>query len=69
MTVAEAMQVVLYDEFLGDSVYSVRDQAVGFDPTWEGSSWDHPRVMRFTEAVTVLEAAFPKIEKEQPSVT
>lgn len=64
MTFREAMKIVVEDEALGDSVYDVRESASGGgsaeDKAWwdanpNGNSWDHPRVVRFSEAVTVLE--------------
>ncbi len=56
MTLNEAI-VYLLDEFhLGDQVYTVRDRAVESGDGFKGSSWDHPAVARFSEAVTALEA-------------
>lgn len=55
MTLKDALKVVLRDEHLCDYIYHVREAAVGSGDGFEGSSWDHPRVLKFSEAVTRLE--------------
>lgn len=52
MTLDEAI-VALVDEFsLGDFIYNVRENLDLRD--FKGNSWDHPRVMRFSDAVVAL---------------
>lgn len=55
MTLKEAITVLVKDEHLGDFVYNVRDNANGSGDGYKGNSWDHPRVKKFSEAVTALE--------------
>jgi hypothetical protein len=59
MTLDEAI-VALIDEFsIGDSIYEVRERSLN-DREWyqanpHATSWDHPKVTRFSEAVSTLE--------------
>lgn len=59
MTLDEAI-VALVDEFsISDSVYDVRERTLS-DSQWyrdnpDASGWDHPKVKRFSDAVTALE--------------
>lgn len=55
MTLYEALKVVVKDEHLADYIYHVREHAMGSGDGYTGESWNHPRVKRFSEAVTVLE--------------
>lgn len=64
MTLREALQIVVRDESLGDHVYSVRDRAAG-DATFKGNTWDHPRVTRFSEAVTTLERHLADLDRSE----
>lgn len=41
---------------LGDMVYTVRERTIE-DEEYEGDSWEHPDVLRFSEIVTILENA------------
>ncbi len=54
MELKEAIKVLIEEEHLGDFVYNVRERA-NSDNTFTGNSWDHPRVKRFSEAVTRLQ--------------
>lgn len=57
MTLQEAI-VYLLDEFhLEDKVYDVRDRAMTSGDSFEGSSWDHPAVLKFGEAIKALQEA------------
>lgn len=55
MNLPDAIRVLVTDECLGDWVYDVRERALSDDESYEGSSWDHPRVQRFSEACKALE--------------
>jgi hypothetical protein len=54
MDLRQAIHVLVKEEFLGDWVYNIRERTFS-DTDYNGSSWDHPRVKRFSEAVKVLE--------------
>jgi hypothetical protein len=60
MTVEEALRILLYEEYLEDWIYDIRDRARENDGMFEGNSWEHPRVKRFEEICKVLKANFPK---------
>lgn len=45
----------LVAENLGDWIYDVRESAAGSGDGFEGSSWDHPRVKAFSDAVALIE--------------
>ena len=36
---------------LGDAIYTVRERVVDDDPDFNGNSWDHPTVTRYSELV------------------
>ena len=55
MTLVEAIRVLVREEHIGDFVYNIRERAMGEQDGYKGDSWDHPRVKRFSEAVSVLE--------------
>jgi len=52
MTLKEAIKILIEDEFLGDFVYDIRERCL--DDEFKGNSWDHPRVLRFNDAVNRL---------------
>lgn len=54
MTLREAIRVLVEEEHIGDFVYNVRERTYE-DTSYKGNSWDHPRVKRFSDAVTALE--------------
>jgi len=54
MTLDEAIKILVEEFSIGDYVYDVRERAGGTEGH-TGSSWEHPKVLRFSEAVTVLE--------------
>lgn len=49
----QALRIVVIDESLGDFVYAVREKTLS-DVSYAGSSWDHPRVKAFSDAVQIL---------------
>jgi len=54
VTLVEAL-AYLFDEFhLEDKVYDVRARAVENGEPFEGNSWDHPAVLKFSEACQTL---------------
>lgn len=53
--VLDALKIVNALHPLGDAVYAVRDRAAS-DPSFTGdSTWDHPDVKRYSDAVGVLD--------------
>ena len=54
MTLIEAIRVLVVDAHIEDFIYTVRECAMGEHDGYEGSSWDHPRVKRFSDAVSRL---------------
>lgn len=42
---------------LGDAIYEVREGIDWQAEPFSGSSWDHPRVKRYSDAVDVVERA------------
>ena len=54
MTLRTAIKILVEEEHIGDFVYNVRERALD-DSNYKGNSWDHPRVKRFSDAVTALE--------------
>lgn len=57
MTLPEAIDYLLDEFHLGDYVYDVRSRAVESGEPFEGNSWDHPKVLKFAEAVKALQRA------------
>lgn len=55
MDLKEAIKVLVNEEHLGDFIYNIRDRVNSSGERFEGSSWDHPRVKRFSDAVKALE--------------
>lgn len=64
MTLLEALRVVLREEHLADTVYSVKSRAGEMGDGFTGNLWDHPRVGRFSEAVDTLEVELKRLEVE-----
>ncbi len=63
MTREEAIDALVNEFHIGDYVYNVRER-VTEDREWfmanpQASSWDHPKVKRFSDAVTALRANKP----------
>ena len=57
MTLNEAIKFLLNEFFLEDQVYHAREmgRSIKVDGEyWYGSSWDHPFVTKFAEAVATL---------------
>lgn len=54
MELQEALKVLIEEEHTGDFVYTIRDRAGEMADGFKGSSWDHPRVTRWSEAVERL---------------
>lgn len=52
MTLKDAIRIVIVDESIEDLIYQIRDRIE--DPAWLGNTWDHPRVIRYSEAVMRL---------------
>jgi hypothetical protein len=54
----EAVRTVDELHNLDDAIYDVRARLLEIEDeegsTFEGSSWDHPRVLRYSEAVGVI---------------
>lgn len=59
MELKEAIRILVKDENLGDFIYNVRERA-NESGRFKGNSWDHPRVKRFSDAVTRLEEELKK---------
>jgi hypothetical protein len=55
----DAIRVLIHEEHIGDYVYQVRERALS-DPSFSGSTWDHPRVKKFSDAVKRLADEVPK---------
>lgn len=55
MDLREAIKALIEEYHLADYAYDVRGRAVGSQDGFEGNSWDHPKVKRFSEAVSALE--------------
>ena len=53
----KAIDDLLNKFHLEDYVYNIREQASGSEDGFEGNSWDHPDVLRFSEIVTTLKKA------------
>jgi hypothetical protein len=53
----KAIDDLLNKFHLGDFVYDIRSRASESGERYEGRSWDHPDVKRFSEVVTILEKA------------
>jgi hypothetical protein len=49
---------------LGDAVYAVRDKAAESMPDGDGSTWDHPDVKAYSDAVTALQKELPEAFKK-----
>lgn len=47
---------------IGDAVYDVHERAFDHEP-FDGSSWDHPRVLRYNAACDVIAKA---LKESQP---
>ena len=62
MTLREAIKVLVKDEYIGDFVYSVRERVLS-DTEYKGSSWDHPRVKHYADAVAALKIWLDNEEK------
>ncbi len=64
MKLKEAVRILVEEEFLEDWIYDIRDRAREeerneqwgnfFEDNPEASSWDHPRVERFSEVCETL---------------
>lgn len=63
LTIESAVDYLLNKFYLEDSVYGVRDRAresdededtIWWDNNPNGSSWDHPRVLEFSEVCDFL---------------
>lgn len=52
--VREAARVLVYEHNLRDFIYSVRASAAEGDASFEGNSWQHPKVISFAKAVETL---------------
>jgi len=58
MTLKEAIKILVEDESIGDFIYNIRERAL--DSEFEGNSWDHPRVIRYSNAVERLKEELKK---------
>lgn len=47
---------------LGDAIYQVRESIDWTAEPFDGRSWDHPRVKRYSDAVETVKAALLAIE-------
>lgn len=61
--VEQGIRELLDDYHLEDFIYNVRDN-LDLIEEFEGSTWDHPRVVRFGEIVTTLRAAIDRARGE-----
>ena len=52
---------VLISENLGDWIYEVRERVLS-DESFDGNTWDHPRVKAYSDAVMVVEKAVTEVE-------
>ena len=75
-TLEEALTVILEKESAGDAIYDVRSRASeGDDPedkAWraehpEGNSWDQPRVIRYSNAITCLINHLASLRNQEPT--
>jgi hypothetical protein len=64
MDLQTALKTLLDDESVGDFIYSIRDRAGESGEPFEGSSWDHPRVRAYSDAIEAL----TKFQKELPNL-
>lgn len=63
MTIDEAVVALIDDFSIGDYVYNVRASADLSQLKDGQSSWDHPRVMKFSEAIVVLTERAQQIKR------
>ena len=64
MDLKEALTVLLKEESIGDFIYDVRERAGAMNDGHKDSLWDHPRVMRYSDACQTLKAELAKLETQ-----
>jgi hypothetical protein len=61
--IEEAVKTINKHHNLGDAVYDVRSHAAESMPDGDGSTWDHPDVKAYSDAVSALQKELPEAFK------